>query len=299
MDPAARALQLAAQQYGALSSSQARAWGLTRNQVRQLVRSGRLIAVRRSVYIVAGSPSTWEQRASIALLAGGDEAALSFRAAGFLHGLMDEKPGRIDVTVPHKTHNGDVDDVIVHRAVHLGAHDTRTVRALRVTCPARTLVDLASVYPERALGRAVDRALLSGLVTIRVARRYIRDRGLMCRPGVGVLVKLLDDREFGVPESELERRTIELIAEYRRPVPERQQRVGPHRVDFAYDGRRVLVEVDGRATHGTSEAFENDRVRQNEFVLAGWTVLRFTWKHITQDADYVADTLRRALGPQP
>jgi very-short-patch-repair endonuclease len=297
MDPTARVLRLAARQYGALNSAQAQACGLTRNQVRQLVRSGRLITARRSVYIVAGCPSTWEQRGSIALLACGDGSALSFRAAGFVHGLIDERPGRIDITVPHKTHNGDVDDVIVHRAVYLSAHDVRTVRGLRVTCPARTLVDLASVYEERALARAVDRALLSGLVTIRVVRRYIRDRGLKCRPGVGTLIKLLDDREFGVPESELERRTLELIAEYRLPAPERQRRVGPHRIDFAYGDQRLLVEVDGRATHGTSEAFESDPVRQNALVLEGWTVLRFTWKHITQDAEYVAATLRKRLEP--
>ena len=115
------------------------------------------------------------------------------------------------------------------------------------------------------------------------------------RPGVGRLVRLLDDREFGVPESELERRTLELIAAHVLPPPERQTRVGPHRVDVTYESRHLLVEVDGRATHGTSEAFEHDRVRQNSLVLEGWTVLRFTWKQITQDPDYIAATLRRAL----
>jgi very-short-patch-repair endonuclease len=66
-------------------------------------------------------------------------------------------------------------------------------------------------------------------------------------------------------------------------------------VDFSYDAHRIVVEVDGRATHGTSEAFEDDRVRQNALVLERWTVLRFTWTQITQDPDYVAETLRRAL----
>ena len=299
MNPLGRAVRLAARQYGAISSTQALACGLTRDQVRQLVRSGRWAAVRRGVYIVVGSTSSWEQRASIALLACCNHAALSFRAAAFLYGLTDEKPHCIDVTIPYRTRTRAVTGLAVHRALQLDAHDTRMVRGLRVTCPARTLVDIASVYPERAIARAVDRALLSGLATIRVVRRYIDDRDLQCRPGVGTLVRLLDDREFGVPESELERRTLELIGAYRLPAPERQHRVGPHRVDFVYPDPRVLVEVDGRATHGTSEAFEQDPVRQNDLVLDGWAVLRFTWRQVTQDPGYVADTLRRALRVEP
>jgi very-short-patch-repair endonuclease len=110
-----------------------------------------------------------------------------------------------------------------------------------------------------------------------------------------MLVKLLDDREFGVPESELERRMLELIAEHRLPAPERQRRVGRHRVDFAYPAQHVIVEVDGRATHGTAEAFESDPIRQNALVLERWTVLRFTWKQVTLGSNYVAGTIARVL----
>jgi very-short-patch-repair endonuclease len=294
VDPLARASRRAARQFGAISNAQARGCGLTSDQIRQLVRSGRWTAVRHGVYLIEGSPPSWEQRASIELLACGDRAALSFGAAAYLQRLIDTKPDRLDVTVEHGARTRAVGASVLHQAVHL---DTRTMSGLRVTCPARTLIDLAAAYPERALARAVDNALLGGLTTIKVVRSYINERSLQRRRGVGTLVKLLDDREFGVPESELERRTLELIAEYRLPAPERQRRVGPHRIDFAYGDQRLLVEVDGRATHGTSEAFESDPVRQNALVLEGWTVLRFTWKHITQDAEYVAATLRKRLEP--
>ena len=231
----------------------------------------------------------------MALLAGGESAALRALSAAFVLGLSDSAPRRIEVAVRDGARDGKADGSAVRRASSLGAHDVRTVRGLRVTCPARTLVDLAAVAADRELARAVDRALLKGLVTIAVVRRYIKERRLQRRRGVARLIRLLDDREFGVPESELERRTLELIGECRLPEPARQRRVGPHRVDFAYDGERVLIEADGRATHGTSEAFEADPVRQNELVLQGWTVLRFTWRQITQDPDYVADTIRRAV----
>lgn len=295
MEPLARILRVAARQYGAIGSAQAQSCGLTRHQVRHLIRAGRLAVARRSVYVVAGAPSTWEQHAVVALLACGEGAVLSYRAAGYVHGLVEGKPEIIDVTIPCGCRQRSLKGVVVHQASLLDARDTRTTRGLRVTSPVRTLVDLAAVPSERGLARALDNALLRGLVTTAVVRRYIKDRNLQRRPGVGKLIKLLDDREFGVPESELERRTLELIKEYRLPAPERQVRVGPHRVDFMYPHHRLVIEVDGRATHGTSEAFEADPVRQNELVLDGWTVLRFTWRQVAQDPDYVADTIRRAV----
>jgi very-short-patch-repair endonuclease len=210
-------------------------------------------------------------------------------------GLVEGRPEHLEVVVRRGTRSGDLRAASVRRVAHLDIRDVRTVKGLRVTCPARTLVDLAGALTDRALARAVDTALLSGLTTIRVIRRYVHDRRLQRRPGIRRLVKLLDDREFGVPESELERRMLELIGQYRLPSPERQRAAGPHRVDFAYLEAAVLVEVDGRATHGTAEAFDQDPVRQNDLVLEGWTVLRFTWTHITADPDYVAETITRAL----
>lgn len=292
MDPFARASRLAAQQHGAINAAQARRCGLTRDQVRQLIRSGRYESARRGVYVVIGTPKTWEQRASVTRLAYGEEAAVGGFAAGFVLGLVDERPDRIDIVIRHDMRR---EGASVRRAVCLDIRDVRTVKGLRVTCPARTLVDLAATLPDRALAAAVDTALLSGLTTIVVVRRYIRDRNLQRRRGVRRLIKLLDDREFGVPESELERRFLELIEEYRLPAPERQVRVGPHRVDFMYEAARIVVEVDGRATHGTAEAFEADPVRQNEIVIARLGPLHFTWKRIIEDPDYVADTLWRAL----
>jgi hypothetical protein len=245
VDPYARAARFAARQHGALSSTQAKTCGLTRNQIRQLVRSGRWRVGRHAIYVVDGAPCTWRQCAWISLLACGADAVLSYRAAAYLHGLIDEEPPKVDVTMAHRSRNGRPNGVAIHRAVHLGAGDRRRVNGFPVTSPARTLVDLAGALEDRPLGRVVDRALLRGLVTIPAVRTYIKDRQLQRKRGVGRLVKVLDDREFGVPESELERRTLELIAGYGLPAPSRQQRVGPHRVDFMYPDRRV-VEI-GRA----------------------------------------------------
>ena len=86
-----------------------------------------------------------------------------------------------------------------------------------------------------------------------------------------------------------------------RPVPvhlHRQHPVGgtPYRLDYAWPDRLLAVEVDGYGPHSSREAFQSDRARQNALVLAGWTVLRFTWADVRDRPAAVAAVLRRALG---
>lgn len=66
-------------------------------------------------------------------------------------------------------------------------------------------------------------------------------------------------------------------------------------LDIAFERLRLACEIDGRETHGTDDAFEADRERQNILVLAGWIVLRFTWKMLTEQPDYVIWATREAL----
>jgi very-short-patch-repair endonuclease len=82
------------------------------------------------------------------------------------------------------------------------------------------------------------------------------------------------------------------------PRPVRQHPVGgtPYRLDYAWPDRLLAVEVDGYGPHSSREAFQSDRARQNALVLAGWTVLRFTWADVRDRPAAVAAVLRRALG---
>ena len=66
--------------------------------------------------------------------------------------------------------------------------------------------------------------------------------------------------------------------------------------DLVFRAERVVIELDGRAFHSTSERFERDRYRQNRLISAGWTVLRFTWRDLTRRPDYVIATVRRVVG---
>jgi very-short-patch-repair endonuclease len=66
-------------------------------------------------------------------------------------------------------------------------------------------------------------------------------------------------------------------------------------VDVLFEGSRVVIEVDGWATHSSREAFHRDRVRQNDLVLAGYTVLRFTWQQLTHEPAAVVRAIRLAV----
>lgn len=66
--------------------------------------------------------------------------------------------------------------------------------------------------------------------------------------------------------------------------------------DFRFDAERVIVEIDGWAWHHTPDRFQRDRARQNELILQGWTVLRFTWFDLTQRPAEVLSQVCRALG---
>ena len=56
--------------------------------------------------------------------------------------------------------------------------------------------------------------------------------------------------------------------------------------------RRVILETDGYATHGTRKAFAEDRRRDQLLVRNGWTVLRAAYRQLD---DELLRTLRALL----
>jgi very-short-patch-repair endonuclease len=58
----------------------------------------------------------------------------------------------------------------------------------------------------------------------------------------------------------------------------------------------VAIELDGKESHLTDVGFESDRVRDNRLRLAGWTVLRYTWRRLTAEPEQVVAEVRAALG---
>ena len=60
----------------------------------------------------------------------------------------------------------------------------------------------------------------------------------------------------------------------------------------------LAIEVDGYFSHGHRAAWQNDLDRQNDLVIAGLRVLRFTWDDIQRRETRIAGQIRPFFGTQ-
>jgi very-short-patch-repair endonuclease len=191
--------------------------------------------------------------------------------------------------------------VVVHVVTDLGPVDVTTVGHLPVTTAARTLIDLAAVVDDDALEQALEGALSDGRTSLRQVGRRLDALSRRGRPGLARVRRVLGRRlEGGPSESELETRFVRVLRRARLPLPVRQHEVrlggrAVARADLAYPEARLLIELDGWSTHGTKPAFHADRRRQNMLVLAGWTLLRFTWADVVETPAAVVAAVLGAL----
>ncbi len=66
-------------------------------------------------------------------------------------------------------------------------------------------------------------------------------------------------------------------------------------VDCAWPSRRLIVELDGHATHATARGYEGDRARDRALAAAGWRVVRVTWRALHEDPTALSSELRSLL----
>lgn len=144
-------LDVAARQGGAIARRQLTEAGATARRVAGMVERGELRPVRRNVFVVAGAPPTWAQRAWVELLDNPPSAVLACRTAARLHRIGRFTVDAIDVTQPEE---------VVHRSVE--ASRRRSTRL-----PARHIVR-ADGFPTTSLARTVFD--LCGLVSTLAER---------------------------------------------------------------------------------------------------------------------------------
>ena len=183
---------LAAQQHGVVSATQLLERGLPRTAIQVRLRNGRLHPIHRGVYAVGHGALTLKARFMAAVLAGGPGAALGYRSAGAEWECMEwiDDLYLVEVVIPRSAplrHPG----VRIHRTRSLDARDVRRHDGIPITTPARTLLDLADILPEKGLRRAVRQAQALGLVSVRqIADVLTRAQG---RRGAQRLAALIAD----------------------------------------------------------------------------------------------------------
>ena len=213
-----------------------------------------------------------------AVLAAGPGAVLSHQSAAALWNLRATSKTRIDVTTPHKLRPRKG----LHPHCAVLPHDERTVHeGIPVTTPARTLLDLAGVINRQALDRALNEAEIQRLPSpATLLDRYPRNRGTKT-----LRTLLLTSRRSTPTRSELEDRFLTFIDDHCLPTPETNTIIEGYEVDATWRDARLIVELDGFATHGTRRAFERDRERDRRLQAAGWRVIRLTWRQLAEPGD--------------
>lgn len=279
----------AALQDGAIAVEQLAACGMGRSAIDHLVNARWLRRVHRGVFLVGpvAGPLAYEHAA---LLACGEHAVVSHGSAAAMWRIGPPRAGAVDVTVT-EGHRRSQRGIAVRRAA-LRRADVRRVQHLRVTSPARTLLDLAAILPHDELARAANEAQVLGLTTPAEVRTLMA--ATPGRRGAAALRAALDDGPR-LTRSELERRMHALADRVGLPRPHNQARVLGYTVDFLWPRERVIVETDGFGAHGTRMRFESDRARDARLLAAGYTVLRFTWRQLISEPEVVAARLAVVL----
>jgi hypothetical protein len=283
--------------------SQLLAAGFTDDEVRRLVRAGRLTPLRRGVYVEGPVPDDVLARhvlqidATLGALA--DDAVVSHASAAVLHGLRIWAVPLDRVHVTRARRNGGRCGALVH--VHTAPLDPTeivTIGGRLVTSLARTIADLARSLPfEQAVVLADsamfhkrrDRVDLADLVeTLARAPRW---------PGNPAARRAIAFAN-GLSESVGESRSRVAIAAAGLPPPVLQWKVRAAgtgaligRVDFGWPELRVVGEFDGLIKYGrtlrpdqdpvevlVAEKLREDALRAEDLGVARWIwsdLLRF------------------------
>ena len=288
--PLDQALAAAAgRQHGLLTRAQLTAAGVSETAISARLKAGRLHRVHRGVYAVGYRSSSLQTRAMAAVLACGPGAVLSHRSAAALWEIGPWR-GPLEVTSPRDRRPR---GIVAHRSRTLTPRDVTTQRGIPVTTVPRTLIDLAEVLTDVALMRVVNEARIRRRVqTLELTAAVTTNNG---RRGAALLGRLVD-LDGGPTRSVLEDRFVAFVSEHGLPPPRVNQRVCGHEVDMLWPDARLIVELDGRAFHDQPGAFERDRERDAQLTVAGYRVVRITWRRLAGDPDREAAQLRALLG---
>jgi very-short-patch-repair endonuclease len=280
---------LAERQHGVIARQQLIRAGVFPHVIDHKLALGRLHRLHRGVYAVGHCRLTREGHWMGAVLAAGEGAVLSHRAAAALLGLGHFL--RIEVTAPtHRARPG----IDVHTSI-VPPDEVTAEQGIPVTTIPRTLVDLASVLPPHRVERAVNEAEVQRHTDhLSLADLVERYRG---RRGIRTIKAILARLETGVTvtRSELESRFLAFTRQACLTSPLLNAHLLGFECDCVWPKQRVIVELDGHATHSTREAFEQDRARDRTLRAEGWQVVRVTWRQLHESPEALAADLRRIL----
>lgn len=289
-------VDLVARQQGVVTHAQLAEIGVGRRTLDRWLASGRLRAVHRDVYGFGPQPLARRGKWLAAVLAMGPGAFLSHESAAALWGLAGDRP-KIHVNAPRgrQVRPGRRSGIKVHRCKFAG--DEVTVHdGVPVSTVARTLFDLAERSTPNELKSAWDEAdRLKRLRVPEVARVYELGRGrrrarARIKPFLVAQARHVEDTA-----SPLEERFAAFVVTYRLPLPQTNVLVESDEVDVLWPEACLIVELDSWEFHAHRAAFEKDRDRDADHLLAGYRTIRVTHRRLSDEPERLAAQIRALL----
>ena len=261
--------------------------------------SRRLLPMERGVSLVPGVPITAEVRLLAKLLSAGPGAVLSHRSAAWRWGLVDAPPSMPEISVP-RGRRPRTPGLVVHESTDLHLVVAGTIDGLPITDVGRTILDCATVCDVELL---VDAARREHRISRTLLPWVVAEHARRGRPGIESLRRhlVLDE----LPHSDFERLVCRWLRRngitgwrlhHRLVLPGH----GPVEPDIAWADRRLALELEGADHRDRELVHDADTGRQNALLLAGWDVMRLTYRRWLRHTDRVLDELRAALArPAP
>jgi very-short-patch-repair endonuclease len=252
-------------------------------RVRRAVRAGDIVRVGRGRYRTTDADQALRRAVELRGMA-------SHLSAAQVHGWeIPKSPPLPWVTVPRNR------EVAAERRALVFWADLSEESGF-VTAHVRTVVDCARRCAFTEALAVADSALRAGVdheLVVRAARQ-VRGKGARQAVRVAEHASALAANTF---ESVLRGLALEAGLDV---VPQSGIDLGDRTVhpDVVDRDRKIVLEADSWEFHAGKEAFQRDCRRYTDLVVAGWTVLRFTWWQVMHEPDWVRACLRQIVeGP--
>jgi hypothetical protein len=255
------------------------------------------------VLVLAGSPSTWEQRLMVLLLASNGQGVVSHRAAARLHALDGfDHPGMAVVEASVlRSARLDLPDAVAHHVTPLDDVDRTTMKGFPCTTVARTLADLGAVVDKQLVRRALTGARRKG-ASVSAIRRTVERLHRPGPTGTGTLLRLLDaiPCEGRVPESWFEELLAGCIDDPslppvvpQCPILDADGRIVA-RTDLGIPSVKLGLEAHSRRFHFGPIKGRLDEERDLAVAACGWELLYLGW-HATKRPAEVLQLVRQVV----
>ncbi len=282
------------QNHGITSRSDLLRTGVSSNEIQRRVRSGEWQRIRTGIYALErvdpadpnAASVAWRRRFAAEVCWGGDEAAISHRAAAFLYGFdgfLTPPVARPEVTVPGRsacrgTH--------VHRSNHVLPR--LVVSDLPVVTPEVCLLQLGQVCSPFGVEAALESALRHGITTL--ARVIEVAHGTLGRiEGGRILRAILRQRPIdAVPTANsLETSVLQVMRGLGCREIERHVTLGVEDYSFVVRRRHLCVVCS------PTDVVAGATIR--DFGETGWTVVEFGLRDLAAGPRAMAETVRTAI----